>query len=197
MTRVVLAFLLASGPTLTLAETAYVTDSLRLGLHAAEDTSDQPFRTLLSGAELEVLQRVPNFALVQTADGQQGWVKSAYLVATKPAQLRVSEVEDALEIMRDELTRAQGAQAAAESQAEQLGRNIRAREDSSDAVLDTLERLKSDTDSYEARLEAYRSSVPLSWVAVALVVALFGGFLAGMWCLDALIRKRHGGFRVY
>jgi len=197
VTMVVLAFLLAFGPTLTLADTAYVTDILRLGLHEAEDTSDQPFRTLLSGAELEVLRRVPNFALVQTADGQQGWVKSAYLVATKPAQLRVSEVEGALEIMRDELTLAQLAQAAAESQTAQLGRNIRAREDSSDAVLDTLERLKSDTESYEARLEAYRSSVPLSWVAVALAVALAGGFLAGMWCLDVLIRKRHGGFRVY
>ena len=197
MTRVVLAILLACGPTLTLADTAYVTDILRLGLHEAEDTNDRPFRTLVSGAELEVLQRVPNYALVQTADGQQGWVKSAYLVATKPAQLRVSEVEAALEIMRDELSRAQIAQEAAEFQTEQLGRNVRAREDSSDAVLDTLARLKSDTESYEARLEAYRGSVPLSWVAAALAVALVGGFLAGMWCLDALIRKRHGGFRVY
>jgi len=197
VTRVVLGILLACGPTLILADTAYVTDILRLGLHEAEDTSDQPFRTLVSGAELEVLQRVPNYALVQTADGQQGWVKSAYIVATKPAQLRVSEVEAALEVMRDELSRAQIAQEAAEFQTEQLGRNIRAREDSSDAVLDTLARLRSDTESYETRLEAYRSSVPLSWVAVALAVALVGGFLAGMWCLDVLIRKRHGGFRVY
>jgi len=30
-----------------------------------------------------------------------------------------------------------------------------------------------------------------------LVVSLVAGFLAGLWWLDALIRRRHGGFRVY
>ena len=63
------------------AETAYVTDSLRLGLHHAEDTSDSPFQNLVSGAALEVLERTPSYAHVRTAEGQEGWVKSAYLVA--------------------------------------------------------------------------------------------------------------------
>ena len=197
MTRLVVEILLACGPALAAAETVYVTDILRLGLHEAEDTSDQPFRTLVSGAELEILARVPNYALVETADGEQGWVKSAYLVAAKPAQLRVAEVEAAIELMREELVLAQRAQQDAVLATEQLGRNAQAREDSSEAVLDTLARLKSDAESYEVRMEAYRGSVPLSWVAAALGVALVGGFLAGMWCLDALIRKRHGGFRVY
>jgi SH3 domain protein len=180
-----------------LAETAYVTDILVLGLHEAEDTSDQPFRNLTSGAELEVLERVSDYALVQTTSGEQGWVRAAYLVADKPARLRVSEVEAALEIMRAELTSAQDAQQNAESYTEELGRNIEARETSSEAVLDTLARLRSETESYEARMEAYRGSVPLSWVFAALAVALIAGFFAGVWCLDALIRRRHGGFRVY
>jgi hypothetical protein len=37
----------------------------------------------------------------------------------------------------------------------------------------------------------------LPWVAAALVVALVAGFVAGLWWLDATIRRRHGGFRVY
>ena len=197
VTRLILVTFLACSPLHALAETAYVTDILRLGLHTAQDTSDQPFRTLASGSELEVLARVPNYAQVRTTDGEQGWVKSAYLVADKPARLRVSEVEAALDIMREEIRQAQSAQQAAELQTERLGRNIRAREDSSEAVLDTLARLKSETASYEARMEAYRGSVPLSWALAALAVTLVGGFLAGMWCLDVLIRKRHGGFRVY
>ena len=197
MTRVVLAVILICGAVSALAETAYVTDILLLGLHEAEDTSDQPFRNLTSGAELEVLVRVRDYARVQTADGEQGWVKSAYLVADKPARLRVSEVEAALEIMRAELSRAQEAQQDAESHTEELGRNIQARENSTEAVLDTLERLKRDAESYEARMDAYRGSVPLSWVIAALGVALVAGFFAGMWCLDILIRRRHGGFRVY
>jgi SH3 domain protein len=189
--------ILICGAVSALAETAYVTDILLLGLHEAEDTSDQPFRNLTSGAELEVLVRVRDYARVQTADGEQGWVKSAYLVADKPARLRVSEVEAALEIMRAELSRAQEAQQDAESHTEELGRNIQSRENSTEAVLDTLERLKRDAESYEARMDAYRGSVPLSWVIAALGVALVAGFFAGMWCLDILIRRRHGGFRVY
>ena len=31
----------------------------------------------------------------------------------------------------------------------------------------------------------------------ALLVTLAAGFVAGLWWLDALIRRRHGGFRVY
>ncbi len=195
--RVVLVVLLACGPVLALAETAYVTDILRLGLHQAEDTTDQPFRTLVSGTELEVLARVPNYARVQTADGQQGWVKSAYLVADKPAQLRVSEVEAALGVMREELTRSRAAQQAAELQTERLGEHIQARQESSAVVLATLERLKREAESYEARMDLYRGSVPIGWVAAALVVTLVGGFLAGMWWLGFLSRRRHGGFRVY
>ena len=34
-------------------------------------------------------------------------------------------------------------------------------------------------------------------VAVALLVTLAGGFVTGLWWLDALIRRRHGGFRIY
>jgi len=60
-----------------------------------------------------------------------------------------------------------------------------------------LERLEAENRVYEERLEAYRYSLPLLWVIPALVVALTGGFLAGLWWLDARIRRRHGGFRVY
>jgi hypothetical protein len=50
-------FLWAGG---ALAETAYVTGSLRLGLHRASDTSDRPFENLISGVALEVLERNTN-----------------------------------------------------------------------------------------------------------------------------------------
>lgn len=197
MTRIVLAAISILSASLAAAETAYVTDILQLGLHAAEDTSDRPFRSLQSGAELEVLTRVPNYALVETADGEQGWVKSAYLVEERPARHRVAEVEAALEIMRDELESAQMGRQEAEQEATRLGLNIEARANSSEAVLDTLERLKAQTEDYEQRLETYRGSVPLTWVVAALTLALIAGFLAGLWALDALIRRRHGGFRVY
>jgi hypothetical protein len=58
-------------PVLAAAETAYVTDSLRLGLHAAEDTSDRAFRFLDSGQAMEVLSRDRNYANVRLPDGTE------------------------------------------------------------------------------------------------------------------------------
>lgn len=179
------------------AETAYVTDILRLGLHQAENTSDRAFRTLISGAELEILERRPNYARVRTVDGQVGWVKSAYLVADKPAQLRVSEVEAEIARMQDELSAAQAAREAAEGETRKLSDEMRSSVNSSDAIQETLARLKQEKAAYESQLETYRRSVPLSWAAAALVVALIGGFVVGVAWIDYVSRRRHGGFRVY
>jgi SH3 domain protein len=195
--QIMLMSVLGLCPLLAAAETAYVTDILRLGLHMAEDTSDRPFDNLVSGTELEVLARVPNFARVRTATGQQGWVKSAYLVAEKPAQARIAETEAELERLRTDLAAARTTQHAAEETAGRLTQQVADSTSSSDAIQETLARLKQENEGYEEQLEAYRGALPLTWVAAALVVTLIAGFAAGWWWLDASIRRRHGGFRVY
>ena len=75
------------------AETAYVTDNLRLGLHQTADTSDRAFRTLESGQTVEMRPRDRNYAQVQLPDGVQGYLKAAYLVFEKPAKLIVTETQ--------------------------------------------------------------------------------------------------------
>jgi SH3 domain protein len=179
------------------AETGYVTDMLRLGLHEASDTSDEPIENLTSGTALEVLERTPLYLRVRTDEGREGWVKAAYIVEEKPARTRVAELEAELTVLRDELGQASAARAEAESVASRLGVAANARDDSRGAVQETLARLTRENEAFEARLERYRNSVPLTWAVATLVVALVGGFLAGLWWLDALIRRRHGGFRVY
>lgn len=195
--KLALLCVLASSPLAGRAETAYVTDILRLGIHHTQDTSDRPFDNLVSGTELEILDRVPNYAHVRTKAGDEGWVKSAYLVAEKPAQLRVAEVEAELARLKGQIADAVSAQSAAEQNAEQLSRQLASSTSSTDAIQDTLARLKQENDSYQAQLELYRGALPLPWVAAALLVALVAGFVGGLWWLDAAIRRRHGGFRVY
>ena len=85
--------ILVAMPAAALAETAYVTDNLRLGLHQAEDTSGKAFRTLESGQAVEILSRGRNYAHVQLPDGVQGYLKAAYLVFEKPAKLIVAETQ--------------------------------------------------------------------------------------------------------
>ncbi|NNC66016.1 MAG: TIGR04211 family SH3 domain-containing protein [Gammaproteobacteria bacterium] len=195
--KCLIALVTLAWPALLMAETAYVTDILRLGLHRAEDTSDRPFRTLVSGTELEVLARTTNYAHVRAADGQEGWVKSAYLVLDKPAQLKIAEAESELTALRAELDHAKIAQRAAEQQLDQVTQQIDAAASSSDAVEATLSRLKMENADFEQRLERYRGSIPISWVLGALVIALVAGFAGGLAWVDYTSRRRHGGFRIY
>jgi uncharacterized protein YgiM (DUF1202 family) len=60
-----------------------------------------------------------------------------------------------------------------------------------------VEALEQENQAYFERFERYRGTVPWPWVLGVVVVALGGGFLAGYWWLDATIRRRYGGFKVY
>jgi SH3 domain protein len=179
------------------AETAYVTDSLRLGIHAAADTSDRPFDSLISGTEMEILERRTSYARVRLTDGREGWVKAMYLETDKPPAARILELEGELASMTSAVAAAKAAQTRAEQELGALTSHLQAMTGSTEAVEVTLARLKAENETYADRLDAYRYSLPLNWIAVALLIALTAGFLSGVWWLDALIRRRHGGFRVY
>ena len=178
------------------AEPAYVTDSLRLSLYGTDDGSGDPLDTLSSGAAVEVLERGTNYTHVRTAAGREGWVKTAFLVGGKPARARVAELEAEITDLKNDVAAAREAQHTAE---EQLGKVSRTASTTvpTEALQGALDRLRRENRSYEERLETYRSTLPLPWVLASLVVTLVGGFAAGLWWLDALIRRRHGGFRIY
>ena len=170
-------------PALVAAETAYVTDNLRLGLHAAEDTSDRAFRFLESGQAMEVLSRNRNYANVRLPDGTEGWVKSAYLVEEKPAKLIVAEAMDERDRISSELEEAKAAFAEPAATIEDL-RNQAAQ----------LQLQSYLSKSYgDARAKAVLGAVSFSQNNLRQVV----GFLAGLRWVDHRSRKRHGGIRVY
>ena len=184
-------------PVVASAETAYVTDVLRLGIHAAADTSDRAFDNLVSGTAVEVLERNAGYARVKLADGREGWVRSTYLVTTVPAAARILELETQVAGLETAAGAAKAAQLAAEQELGRMTTQFQAETGSTATIEETLERLTAENRAYEERFESYRHALPLPWVVVAGVVALVAGFLAGLWWLDALIRRRHGGFRVY
>lgn len=194
---VLASFVLAAWSGCAEAETAYVTDSLRLGLHRASDTSDRPFENLVSGVVLEVLERNPNYARVRLADGREGWVKAMYLETEKPAAARVLELEGEVGTLQGAVAAAKAAQTGAEHELARLTAQMQLTTGTAETIEETLARLQAENSAQEERLETYRYALPLKWVIPALVVMLVGGFLAGWWWLDASIRRRHGGFRVY
>jgi len=189
--------LLAAMPVAATAETAYVTDILRLGLHKAEDTSDRAFQTLQSGQAMEILNRGRNYAEVRLPDGTLGYVKVAYLVTEKPAKLIVTETQAAnaeLERKLADLNAAFSQPAATIAALEQESGELRTKLIESTAQIEGLQENNDDLISQQSR---YKYSLPVTWVGGALVVCLLVGFLGGLWWTDQRSRKRHGGIRIY
>jgi len=188
---------LALLPMLAAAETAYVTDVLKLGLYEAEDTSGRAFRTLDSGQSMEILIRTNNYANVRLPDGTEGWVKAAYLVDDKPARLIVEETAAERDALAAELDEAKQAFAEPAATIDAL----RAETSSLTIQLETAQgeitALQEENASIQGMKEQYKGSLPLSWVGGATLVCLIVGLLGGLWFADHRSRKRHGGIRIY
>lgn len=179
------------------SETAYVTDTLQLGLHQAEDTSDRPFRNLDSGQAMEVLSRTRYYAHIQLPDGTQGYVKAGFLVDAKPAKLIVAETQAEADRLARELNEARQAFAAPAATIDglkQQAADLQARLDSSETA---AEELGDENASLRNRQAQYQHSMPLQWVGGAAMAFLVGGFLLGLWWVDHRSRRRHGGIRIY
>ncbi len=179
------------------AATAYVTDQLRLGMHRQEDTGDRAFKMLTSGTALEVLDRNTFYAHVRAPDGTEGWVKAAYLVDTKPAVLRVAELEAQNQSLSSELQQARTELGSIRGRASDLEGQIGSAMASATENTDTLERLQVENTEFRQRLMVHHTSVPLNWFLAALGVMLLLGFVGGFAWLDHRSRKRYGGFRIY
>ena len=196
ITRIVCGVLLLL-PLLAWAETAYVTDNLRLGLHNAADTSDRAFRTLDSGQELEILSRDRNYAHVTLPDGVQGYVKAAYLVDDKPAKLIVAETQaevDRLRAQLEELRRQFAGPAATIAALEQESSDLQSQVAADESRIADL---TDENVGLRQRQSQFQYSLPLTWVSGAIGVCLIGGFLLGLWWVDRRSRQRHGGIRIY
>ncbi|MDX1404742.1 MAG: TIGR04211 family SH3 domain-containing protein [Woeseiaceae bacterium] len=184
-------------PTTLLAETAYVTDNLRLGLHQAPDTSDRAFRTLESGQELEIVSRNRNYANVRMPDGVEGYVKAAYLVFEKPAKLIVAETQNENENLKKELEELKAAFASPAATIQSLQQQIAQKDAMLEKNSQQIAALTEENQDFLERYAEFKYSLPYKWVAGAMLVCALGGFLLGMWWIDYQSRKRHGGMRIY
>lgn len=178
------------------AETAYVTDNLRLGLHRAADTSDRAFRSLQSGQEIEILSRNTNYAQVRLPSGVEGYVKAGYLVFDKPAKLIVAETQAKVLELEQDLARTREKFAAPGATIESLKQQLANTQAELGTVTNSITELAAANANYKTRHDQFKYSLPLSWVAGAMAVCLLFGFMGGLWWIDRESRKRHGGIRI-
>ena len=189
--------LLVAVPVVGSAQTAYVTDILRLGLHQAEDTSDRAFRTLQSGQEMLILVRDRNYAQVRLPDGTVGYVKAAYLVAEKPAKLIVTETQAAKEEFDNKLADLNAAFSQPAATIAALEQERAEQKSGLEQAATTISELQEDNEYLRSQQGHYKYSLPMNWVGGSLLVSILAGFLGGLWWADMRSRKRHGGIRIY
>lgn len=179
------------------AQAEYVTDELQLGLHIAEDTSDTPFRTLVSGTELEILERNRFYARVRTSAGEEGWVKAGYLITRKPAAARAMELEAANAKINDRLEKVLAQTSDVRQTIAGLESELATAKTEGAAALARATELEVDNTRFNERMINFRGSVPVRWAFLAAVLMLLVGSFSGFLWFDYRSRKRYGGFRVY
>ena len=183
-----LALLAARG----VADTAYVSDELVLGVYADPNNQGQRLATLHSGTRVDTLVQSGEFTQVRLNDGTTGWVKSAFLTSKEPAVVRVKQLEEELD--RAHATTPALAEAAARSEVEQLKQELAARQSDLDAV-----RGGSSPQS-AAPVPTFLPATRERWATIAglgVLVGLICGFCLGYATLARRIRQKFGGLKVY
>ena len=175
------------------ASVVYVTDELRLGLYRGEQTEGAPFRTLLSGAELQVLERALMSIRVRTEDGDEGWVKTGYIVETEPARRRLPVLESEYAAVTRQLEAANAATVDAGGKIAGLEQRLKETQQG----IENLPRVEQENIDLKVKLATIGTTLPLIWVIAAAVAAFSAGCLAGYLWLDRRVRRQFGGIKVY
>jgi SH3 domain protein len=191
------------------AEQAFVSDRLLLGLHAERQRESAILKLLPSATAVEVLERQGAFARVRDPEGAEGWVDASYLTEDRPARLSLADLQAAqkelaaeLDAARRELAgrtdggppRAEGGSESGQELQRLQAENLRLRRDLEQAA----GRLAGAAvaQSAPAPAAALSMALPAGWVALALGGLFVVGLGSGMYLMDYLQRRRHGGFRV-
>lgn len=184
-------------PLFAAAETAYVTDNLRLSMWETADLAGNRVDTLVSGQEFEVLSRNAQTALVELPDGTQGYVSAGYIVTVEPARLIVDRTLAENSRLVAELDEMRQSFAEPQALVDTLRQETVDLQGTIDGNAARMTKLEEENQSHLRKASQYQYSLPYNWVGGAILLCLLAGFLGGLWWFDRQSRRRHGGIRVY
>lgn len=208
------------------AETVYVIDELKIGLHESASINSPIVKLVASGTELTVIDRSDNLVQVKDQEGTQGWINKKYLLSKKPGKARINELEKEIELLKSgtlmtgdnneseekkELIQQLNSERLKSGDLQAQLADLKARianidnTDQFNADIDLLkqenEQLKSQLQSSGIQVETNSNTTGFSlngWkqYIIAFAIILVLGMLVGAYVLDFFNRRRHGGFRV-
>ena len=101
------------------AETRYVSDQLIIALRNAPDADSAVITTLKSDTPVQVLEDNGRFLKVRTEKGEEGYVLSQYITASRPKSLELDRLQQENQQLQSKLSQLQKAQTASSSELEQ------------------------------------------------------------------------------
>lgn len=181
-------FLLFSS--IALAETAYVSDNLRVGVRP-EPENIAPVGVVTSGMKLEILDRDGAYLKIRSENGQQGWIKDIYVVSKPPAIIQLEK----LKVEGKKL----------QARLKTLEENNNVLQQANQSLSEKIEELEAQQKSFQlqrARQQATHLSSgepsPYSWLwwVLAILILAGVGFVSGINWYRQHVMKRLGGLRV-
>ena len=201
------------------AETAYVTSQLQIGLHADKTISSPVVKIVATGTPLELIKTEDKLTFVRTADGVEGWVDNSYLTQNSTVSLPGLAAEGiqppsggggSLEQeLKSERVKTGELQVQIAELRKRLGQN-----GNNDSLYEKIDQLTVEKKKLEIQMaqlleNAGQPAIELlpenakagsfytpRNLLITLIVALIAGVIAGLYLMDYLYRRRHGGFRV-
>jgi SH3 domain protein len=152
------------------AETVYVIDELKIGLHESPTISSPILKLVPSGTELTVIERSDDLVNVEDPEGSKGWINSKYIVTNKPGKARINELEKEIELLKSATIMTEGGTDEQNDLAQQLKSerlksgqlqaslaDLKAKianVDNSDQFIADIEQLKQENEQLRTQLES-------------------------------------------
>ncbi len=188
-------------PSVVQAETVYITDRLFVSIREGQGSEFPAVKSIATGTEIEVLQRLDGFALVREPGGVEGWIAERYLVDTAPGKVALDAARSELQLANSELSKLKSQLGDASKKAQEANTRASALEKKLKETDATLENSTEagDTSAAETTDETIAGEPAISgfyfnwlWLLIAFAM-LVTGFIAGVTWLRELNRKKMGG----
>lgn len=177
------SLLLFSG--IALAETAYVSDTLRVGVRPAPTNQAAPIGVVKTGMRLNVLETTNGFVRIKTEDNLEGWIRKSYVVKTPPAMIKL-----------EALQQQQGTLAGKLKTLEENNQVLQEANRVLNTRVDQLSTERSQWQLAQARATLGSSEIRWYWWLLGILIVAGAGFYSGISWYRLLIMKRLGGLRV-
>ncbi len=167
-----------------LAETGYISDTLRVGVRPTPDSHATPIGVVKTGMRLEVLESTEGYVRIKTDENLEGWVRNTYVVKSPPAMLRLQAIQQQQTRLQDEVN--------------SLQQDNEVLQEANRVLNQRLEQLSAERAKWqlsEARAAVVDQEVRWLWWLIGILLIAGAAFFSGFSWYRQSVMKRLGGLR--